>query len=99
MQTDCQSPALFRQDGLMFNQEGIVFAATSTYTPKKPPPADFVEIAVCAMRAFKDELERQKQYALRLHEAAAMSDIPPITTLPAQPGVMQQWAAKFRVFA
>lgn len=94
MQTDCQSPSLPRQDGPMFHQEGIAF--TPTYTPKQLPPADFVEIAVCAMRAFKDELERQKQYALRSHDIA---DMPPITTLPARPGVMQQWAAKFRAFA
>lgn len=97
MQTDCQSPSLPRQDGPMFHKEGIVFAPT--YTPKQLPPADFVEIAVCAMRAFKDELERQKQYALRARELAALSAMPPIDTLPARPGVMQQWAAKFRAFA
>jgi hypothetical protein len=59
---------------------------TDCQSPSLPrlPPADFVEIAVCAMRAFKDELERQKQYALRAHDIAA---IPPITTLPEQTGI------------
>ncbi|MBK7000257.1 MAG: hypothetical protein IPH35_09895 [Rhodoferax sp.] len=97
MQTDCQSPSLPRQDGPMFHKEGIVF--DTTYTPKTPPPADFVEIAVCAMRAFKDELERQKQYALRSHDISAISAMPSIATLPARSGVMQQWAARFRAFA